>query len=79
MEADLHNLTVSVGELNADRSNYRFGVLPHARKQHGQCNSKVDFKQRVFEPRDDVKGKIACFGTITGKLISIWQIVMVCG
>lgn len=59
MEADLHNLTVSVGELNADRSNYRFGVLPHARKQHGQCNSKVDFKLRLFEPRDDVKGKIA--------------------
>jgi len=59
MEADLHNLTVSIGELNADRSNYRFGVLPNSKKQHGQCNSKVDFKQRVFEPRDDVKGKIA--------------------
>lgn len=59
MEADLHNLTVSIGELNADRSNYRFGVLPNSKNQHGQCNSKVDFKQRVFEPRDDVKGKIA--------------------
>ncbi len=59
MEADLHNLTVSVGELNADRSNYKFGVLPHAPKKHGQCNSKVDFKQRVFEPRDDAKGMVA--------------------
>ena len=59
MEADLHNLTVSIGELNADRSNYRFGTLPNAAKQHGQCQSKVDFKQRVFEPRDEAKGKIA--------------------
>lgn len=56
MEADLHNMTVSVGELNADRSNYRFGVLPGAPKQHGLCESKVDFKMRVFEPRDEAKG-----------------------
>ena len=56
MEADLHNLTVSIGELNADRSNYRFGELPSARLQHGQCKSKVDFKKRVFEPRDAAKG-----------------------
>lgn len=56
MEADLHNMTVSVGELNADRSNYRFGELPNARKQHGLCESKVDFKKRVFEPRDKAKG-----------------------
>lgn len=56
MEANLHNMTVSVGELNADRSNYRFGELPAARKQHGHCESKVDFEKRVFEPRDKAKG-----------------------
>lgn len=56
MEADLHNLTIAIGELNADRSNYRFGELPNARLQHGQCKSKVDFKKRVFEPRDEAKG-----------------------
>ncbi len=59
IEADLHNMSVSVGELNADRSNFRFGVLPNTAKQHGQCNSKVDFKQRIFEPRDEVKGLVA--------------------
>jgi deoxyribonuclease-1 len=59
MEADLHNLVPSVGELNADRSNYRFGVLPDAPLQHGQCDFEVDFKQRVVEPRDEVKGQIA--------------------
>lgn len=59
MEADLHNMTVSIGELNADRSNYRFGLLPDTPKQHGLCQSKVDFKKRVFEPRNEAKGLIA--------------------
>lgn len=59
MEADLHNLTMAIGELNADRSNYRFGELPNARYQHGQCKSKVDFNKRVFEPRDEAKGMAA--------------------
>ena len=59
MEADMHNLTISVGEVNADRSNYRFGVLPSTPYQHGQCDFKVDFQQRVVEPRDEVKGMAA--------------------
>ncbi len=59
MEANLHNLTVAIGEVNADRSNYRFGELPKARQQHGQCTSKVDFNQRVFEARDEAKGMVA--------------------
>jgi len=56
MHADLHNLTPVVGEVNADRSSFRFGVLPNQQLQHGACMSKVDFKQRVFEPRDEAKG-----------------------
>ncbi|HEY9017701.1 endonuclease [Thiomicrospira sp.] len=59
MEANLHNLTISVGEINADRSNFRFGVLPSTPYQHGQCDFKVDFQQRVAEPRDEVKGMAA--------------------
>ncbi len=59
MEADLHNLTPSVGEVNADRSNYRFGTLSGKSGQHGACPVKVSFKQRVVEPRDAVKGQIA--------------------
>jgi deoxyribonuclease I len=59
MEADLHNLTPSVGEVNADRANFRFGVLPATPKRHGACDFKVDFKGRVAEPRDEVKGQIA--------------------
>lgn len=59
MEADMHNLTVAVGEVNADRSNFRFSVLPGTPKQHGQCDVKIDFKQRAAEPRDEVKGMAA--------------------
>lgn len=59
MEANTHNLDISVGEVNADRSAYRFGMLPNAPAQYGQCASRVDFKQRVFEPRDEAKGLVA--------------------
>lgn len=59
MEADTHNLDYASGEVNADRSAYRFGMLPNAPAQHGQCPSRVDFKQRVFEPRKEVRGMIS--------------------
>lgn len=59
MEADLHNLSPSVGEINGDRSNFRFGVLPDTPYRHGSCDFKVDFASRVAEPRDSVKGKVA--------------------
>ena len=59
MEADLYNLTPAIGEVNADRSNFNFGVLPTTAYQHGACDFKVDFKGRTAEPRDAVKGQIA--------------------
>lgn len=59
MAGDLYNLAPTVGEVNADRSNYRFTPLPSTPLQHGQCPFKVDFGQRAAEPRDKVKGAIA--------------------
>lgn len=59
MEADMHNLEVSVGEVNADRSNFRYGVLPSTPVQYGACTTRTDFQQRVTEPRDEVKGMVA--------------------
>lgn len=59
MEADLHNLSPAVGEINADRSNYRFGMLPHAPYRHGRCDFKVDFSARLAEPRNQIKGQVA--------------------
>jgi len=60
MEADLHNLVPEIGELNAMRSNYRFGLLPHIKtQQFGACEIKIDKETRRVEPQDKVRGFIA--------------------
>lgn len=60
MEADLHNIVPEIGELNAVRSNYRFGMLPHvATGQFGACEFKVDKETRRVEPRAMVRGMVA--------------------
>jgi deoxyribonuclease-1 len=59
MEADMHNLVPSIGEVNGDRSNYQFGILPGEPRVYGQCDFEVDFEQRTVEPRPEVRGQIA--------------------
>ncbi len=59
MEADLFNLYPSVGEVNGDRSNFQFGIVTGIALQYGACPTRVDFKGRTAEPRDDVKGLVA--------------------
>lgn len=59
--SDIHNLTPSVGYINAERSNYAFTELPHIGwdDAYGQCNFKVDHRNRLAEPPDHLKGFIA--------------------
>ncbi|PSW18581.1 deoxyribonuclease I [Photobacterium sanctipauli] len=60
MEADLHNLVPAIGEVNGDRSNYSF--QPWNGNQgafYGQCEMKVDFKQRRVDPPEQSRGAIA--------------------
>jgi deoxyribonuclease-1 len=59
MEADLFNIYPSVGEVNADRSNFQYGMVIGVSPQYGACPTKVDFKGRTAEPRDEVKGLVA--------------------
>ncbi len=59
MESDMHNLVPAVGELNGDRSNYRFGIISGEPRAYGACDFEVDFKQRVAEPPESVRGDIA--------------------
>ena len=59
MASDLHNLVPAVGEINGDRSNYRFALLPTNPEMYGACEVKVDFKARRVEPPVKVRGKIA--------------------
>jgi deoxyribonuclease-1 len=35
MEGDMHNLVPAIGELNADRSNYRFSMLEGEKRRYG--------------------------------------------
>ncbi|MCF7364266.1 endonuclease [Vibrio sp. A1-b2] len=60
MEADLHNLTPAIGEVNGDRSNFNFsqwngldGVT------YGQCEMQVNFKGRKAMPPERARGAIA--------------------
>lgn len=60
MEADLHNLTPAIGEVNGDRSNFSFsqwngvdGVT------YGQCEMQVNFKERTAMPPERARGAIA--------------------
>lgn len=60
IESDMHNLAPSIGEVNGDRSNFSYGMVPgNMANMYGACSSKVDFKSRLFEPRDRVKGVVA--------------------
>lgn len=60
MEANLHNLTPAIGEVNGDRSNFNFsqwngidGVT------YGQCEMQVNFSQRKAMPPARARGAIA--------------------
>lgn len=59
MEADMHNLYPSVGEVNGDRSNFNYGMALNLPNQYGMCSTKVDFQNRAAEPRAQVKGLVA--------------------
>ncbi|MFD1097598.1 endonuclease [Shewanella litorisediminis] len=59
MEADLHNLVPAIGEINGDRSNYRFREWNASPTQYGQCEMVVDFKARQVQPPRRSRGAIA--------------------
>ncbi|WP_153301500.1 endonuclease [Endozoicomonas arenosclerae] len=59
MESDLHNLVPAVGEVNGDRANYRFGFLQDTPNMYGQCDFKVNFKERKAQPPMVQRGQIA--------------------
>lgn len=59
MEADLFNLKPAIGEVNGDRANFPFALLPKAQFQHGACPIKIDFQRKLVEPRAEIRGDIA--------------------
>lgn len=59
MEADMINLVPAIGEVNGDRSNFKFSALKPRLGQYGKCEMQVNFKKRRVHVRDEVKGDIA--------------------
>jgi deoxyribonuclease-1 len=59
MQADMHNLVPSIGELNGDRSNYRYDFELAQPGQYGECRFEVDFKERRARVKEDIRGNIA--------------------
>lgn len=59
MEADMVNLVPAVGELNGDRSNFRFGMIEGEARAYGACDFEVDFKGKIAEPPEEKRGDIA--------------------
>ncbi|QOP46772.1 endonuclease [Sulfurimonas paralvinellae] len=59
MQADMHNLFPSIGELNADRKNYRYDFEVGEKGQYGECKFNVLFKQRRARVREEIRGVIA--------------------
>ena len=59
MEADMHNLVPAIGEVNGDRSNYRFSDWNGEPSQYGACSMIVDFKGRKVQPTEVARGAIA--------------------
>lgn len=59
MASDLHNLVPSIGEVNGDRSNFKYGMIVGEKRSYGACDIEIDFKARIVEPRPEVRGDIA--------------------
>ena len=54
---DLHNLVPSVGQVNALRSNKRYGLIDDEDRDLGSCD--FEWQTGVAEPGDDVRGDVA--------------------
>jgi len=59
MEADMHNLVPAIGEINGDRSNYRYGMIEGEERLYGKVDIEIDFSKRRVEPRPKILGDIA--------------------
>jgi len=59
MEADMHNLVPAIGEINGDRSNFRYGMIEGNKKFYGEVDMEISFKDKKAEPSPSVYGDIA--------------------
>jgi deoxyribonuclease I len=53
------NLVPAVGEINGDRSNYAFGIIPGESREYGICDIEISNSDKSVEPPADRRGDIA--------------------
>ena len=56
---DLHNLWPAVGEVNERRRNFGFGLIDGERRTFGRCDVEIDAREKLIEPRPEIRGDIA--------------------
>jgi len=56
---DLHNLVPSVGQVNADRSNLRYGIIEGEVLVFGGCDFEYSRELGIAEPAPEVRGDVA--------------------
>jgi deoxyribonuclease I len=59
MKADMHNLVPSIGEINNDKSNYKFADKTAKKRLYGNCEFEIDSKSKEIYVKDNSKGDIA--------------------
>ena len=55
----MHNLVPSIGEVNGDRSNFKYGMIEGESRRYGACDFEIDFKAKRAEPAPTIRGDIA--------------------
>ncbi len=56
--SDPVNLVPSNGEVNADRLDYLFGIIPGEARSYGQCDMEIDRNAGIAEPPPNRRGDI---------------------
>ncbi|WP_242637563.1 endonuclease [Desulfobacter hydrogenophilus] len=57
MRADMYNLVLSIGQVNALGLNYSYAMIPGEERQFGPCD--IEISERKAEPRPEIRGDIA--------------------
>lgn len=57
MESDMHNLVPAIGEINGNRSNYSYAMIPGEKREYGACDMEIENSKA--EPAPHIRGNIA--------------------
>lgn len=59
MQANMHNLVPAIGEINNDRSNYKFAEKTARKNINGNCRFEINQKSKEVYINPDIKGVVA--------------------